>query len=410
MNSRERLLAAWSGSGYDHAPFTTWCFGFRAPEGLRWTRDGRPVPRWFSLRMEHIHTLPQEWSLEDDFQRVLAWRSLGIDDVLDVSVPWGMDPEVSWSDTVLEAGAADPCPVMVREYRTPAGELRHAVRRTGEDPGEGWVVQPDHVPLIEDFNIPRAVEHLLHRPEQVPALAHLYQGPDASQTAWLDQRLEQVGTFARQQGVAVQAWSAFGMDAVVWFMGVEGAVFTAMDHPRAFGALFELVSEADYARTEAAARRPEVDMVVERGWYSSTDFWSPALLDQHLFPHIAELAGLAHRHGKKFAYVMTTGIEALGNRLADAGVDVLYFVDPVQDNLPVARARELLGGRLTLVGGINATTFTGAQTTSIREQVRTAMEALSDTGRFILHPVDALHPDTAPEALEAAIEAWKECW
>jgi len=31
--------------------------------------------------------LPQTWTLEDDFKRVLAWLSLGIDDVLDVSVP-----------------------------------------------------------------------------------------------------------------------------------------------------------------------------------------------------------------------------------------------------------------------------------------------------------------------------------
>ena len=150
-------------------------------------------------------------------------------------------------------------------------------------------------------------------------------------------------------------------------------------------------------------------MIVERGWYSSTDFWSPALLDRFLFPHIAQLAALAHRHGKKFAYVMTTGVEALGTRLVDAGVDVLYFIDPVQDTLTVARARELLGGRLTLLGGVNSTTSGGAPN-GIRDQVRRAMEALADTGRFVLHPMDALHPDTAPEGLETAIQAWKECW
>ena len=409
MKFRERVLAAWNGSGYDHPPFTTWCFGFNAPEGSRWRRNGRTVERWFSLRMEHIRTLPQAWTLEDDFQRVLAWQALGIDDVLDVSVPWGMDPRVSWTDSVAEAGASDPCPVMVREYSTPSGSLRHAVRKTGEDPGKGWVVQPDHVPLFEDYNIPRAVEHLLSRPEQVPAAAHLYRGLDASQLDWLARRLEQVGAFARRHGVAVQAWSAFGMDAVVWFMGVEAAVFMAVDHPGAFGALFKGITEADHARTEAAARRPEVDMIVERGWYSSTDFWSPALLDRFLFPHIAQLAALAHRHGKKFAYVMTTGVEALGTRLVDAGVDVLYFIDPVQDTLTVARARELLGGRLTLLGGVNSTTSGGAPN-GIRDQVRRAMEALADTGRFVLHPMDALHPDTAPEGLETAIQAWKECW
>jgi hypothetical protein len=297
---------------------------------------------------------------------------------------------------------------MVREYQTPSGILRHAVRRTGEDPGEGWVVQPDHVPLFEDFNIPRGVEHIVNRPEHVPAIAHLYRGPDAGRIDWLSRRLEQVGAFARQHDVPVQAWSAFGMDAVVWFMGVEGAIFMAMDHPEAFGKLFDIVTAADYARTEAVATRPEVDMVVERGWYSSTDLWSPALLDRYLFPHVAELARLAHRQKKKFGYVMTTGIEALGVRLAQAGVDVLYFVDPVQDNLPVEKAAQLFGGRMTLVGGINSTTFAASRSETIRDQVRRAVDALAGTGRFILHPVDALHPSTGLEGLEAAINAWKE--
>ena len=117
------------------------------------------------MRMEHIHTLSQPWSLEDDFQRVLAWQSLGVDDVLDVSVPWSTDPEVGWEDST-ESGPEGT--ILVRKYRTPSGRLTHKVRQTGEDPGAGWVIQPDHVPLIEDFNIPRAVRHAVTCAEDVP--------------------------------------------------------------------------------------------------------------------------------------------------------------------------------------------------------------------------------------------------
>jgi uroporphyrinogen-III decarboxylase len=107
---------------------------------------------------------------------------------------------------------------------------------------------------------------------------------------------------------------------------------------------------------------------------------------------------------------MTTGVEVLGSRLMASGVDVLYFVDPVQDALTVERARELFGGRMTLVGGVNSTTFSSLSKEEIKRQVHRAMAALADTGRFILHPVDALHPDTDWGGLEAVIEAWKECW
>ena len=68
--------------------------------------------------MEHLHSLPQAWDLEDDFKRVLVWQSMGVDDLLDVSVPWSCDPEVTWTDTVVPSGQIDACPVMVREYAT----------------------------------------------------------------------------------------------------------------------------------------------------------------------------------------------------------------------------------------------------------------------------------------------------
>lgn len=410
MNSRERILAAWSGQACDYVPLTTWCFGLPAAPGLRWERNGRPVNYWYSKRMEHIHTLPQPWELEDDFQRVLAWRSLGVDDLLDVSVPWSVAPEVSWRDSRLPPGAVggDPaCPVSVREYDTPAGRLRHAVRQTGEDPGPGWVIQPDHTPLFEDYNIPRGVEHAVSSPADVPKVAYLYRPPDQAACAWFAQRMEQVARFAATEQVAVQAWSAFGMDAVVWLTGVQGAILMAMDEPQAFGHLVDLVAETDLARTELAAAHPGVDMVVQRGWYSSTDFWSPALFDRYVLPQVKQLAALAHRYGKKAGYVMSTGVKVLGQRLADAGVDVLYFVDPVQDRLPLEMARDRLADRITLVGGTNALSLASGDAQRIRNEVARALDILGPTHRFILHPVDAIFPDTPWEGIQCMIEAWK---
>ena len=408
MTSRERMNAAWEGKPSDRIPLATWCFGFHAPEHLRWERDGVERTFWYSQRLEHIHTLPQPWTLEDDFARVLAWRTLGMDDVLDVSVPWSVSPEASWQDSVLPQGQADPrYPVLRREYQTPAGPVRHAVRQTGAEPA-GWVVQPDHVPLFEDYNIPRAIEQPVSSPAQVPAMRYLYTPPDAAAREWFSQRMAQVGEFAGREGVPVQAWSAFGMDAAVWMLGTQGAIMLAMLEPAALGQLMEIILEADLARTELAAAHPAVDMVVERGWYSSTDFWSPKLFDQFVAPGLAELVRAAHRHGKKFAYVMTTGVATLGPRLAEAGVDVLYYVDPGQDGLPVAEARDLLGDRMTLCGGINALALQGDRE-RIRADVRAACEVLGPTHRFVLQPVDAVFPDTPWEGMEALIRAWEEC-
>jgi len=123
---------------------------------------------------------------------------------------------------------------------------------------------------------------------------------------------------------------------------------------------------------------------------------------------VKQLAELAHRYGKKFAYVMTTGVERLGPRLVDAGVDLLYFVDPVQDGIPLETARDVLAHRMTLVGGANALTLASGDPERVRNEVRRAMDTLGPTNRFILHPIDAIFPDTPWEGLETMIETWKE--
>lgn len=410
MTSKERILAAWKGQPADHVPLTTWCFGLRVPPELRWKNaDGHEVPHWYSLRMEHIHALRQPWDLQDDFNRVLAWRSLGVDDLLEVSVPWSADPEVTWQDTTTPASQDRSHPVLVRDYSTPSGPLRHAVRKTSEEYEEGWVVQPDTVQLFEDLNIPRAVEHAVSSPEDVPKIRHLFAPPDAGARAWFDQRMTRVRSFAEERGVPVQAWAAFGMDAVVWLAGAEGAVMMALDAPAAFAGLMDIVTETDAARVELAASTPGVDMVVQRGWYSGTDFWSPKLLDTFLFPRIAELARLTHKHRKEYGYVVTTGIDLLGPRLADAGVDVLYFVDPVQDRLSLGRARELAQDGMCVVGGTNTVSLASGDRERIRDEVRQAIDVLGPTHRFILHPVDALLPDTPWPSIEKLVAAWREC-
>ncbi len=410
MTSKERILAALSGQPADHVPLTTWCFGFPAPEHLRWETNGKPVKYWYSKRLEHIHTLPYPWELEDEFKRAEAWQSLGIDDVLEVSVPWSRDPAVTWEDSVIAPGepGGDPrYPVLVRQYQTPSGPLRHAVKRT-EDEGEGWPPQPDHVELIEDYNVARAVEHAVSSPADVPIIKHLFAPPDEGQRRWYAERMAKMKAFADEKGLFTQAWTAFGMDVAVWLTGAEGAVMMAMDAPEAFRQLMDTIARTDYARTELAAATDGVDMVCQRGWYSSTDFWSPSLFDEYVYPYVAELAAMVHKHGKKLGYTVTTGVEKLGPKLADAGVDLLFFVDPVLDGLSLEKAKELFEGRITMVGGANALTLASGNPKRIRDEIRRAIDVLGPTNRFILQPTDAIFPDTPQEGVMQMIEAWKQ--
>ncbi|HET6496673.1 MAG TPA: uroporphyrinogen decarboxylase family protein, partial [Thermoleophilia bacterium] len=341
--------------------------------------------------------------------RVDAWLSEGVDDMLDVSVPWATSDRVQWTDSALPLGAVDDrYPVLVREYDTPDGRLKHAVRWIQEGQARGWVTQPDHVPLIEDFNVARGVQHLVTTPEDVGKMRWLFGEPAAAEASWLRERMALLRSFAQDRGVMIQAWSAFGADAAVWLAGAEGAVMLCMEQREAFEQLLAVIHAVDIARTRLALEE-DVDMVVQRGWYSSTDFWSPRLFRECFKPRIGELAALAHSRGKLFAYVMTTGVMTLGPDLADAGVDLLYYADPVQDHVDLAEAAARFRGRLAVAGGINSgVTLSRGSADEIRTAVRDALSAFGDEGGFILSPVDALFPDTPTESVDTMIDAWRE--
>ena len=409
MNSRERLLTAIRCERPDHVPLLCWCFGFAPPPDLRWKRDGREVSHWYTMRLEHIHTLPEPWSIEDDFERARHWLDLGLDDVLDVSIPWSMHGEVQVRDWEEPPTSAEPYTVLCREYDTPSGVLRHVVRRTEEILAPGWVVQSPHVQLFEDFNIPRGVKHAVTGPEDLPKLRYLLQGPTVDQLAAYRERMAAVKDFASEQGVLVQGWSAFGMDGVIWLTGVERAVLAAMTELEFFQELVDLVYAFDRRRTEIMLDVGGVDMVVQRGWYSSTDFWSPALFERFVLPHLRDLVALAHGTAARFAYVMTTGVLTMADLLLRAGIDLLYYVDPVQDEADLAAVKAKFGGRLAVAGGVNSgVTLGNGSREEIRQAVHAAVRTLGSGGGFILAPVDALFPDTPWSGVEAMIETWRE--
>ena len=407
MDSKTRILTTIKGEKPDHIPLYCWTFGFPPPKYLRWKSDGNKIKHWYTMRLEHIHTLPEPWDINQDFRRAEKWLSIGLDDILDISVPWGVHPDVKINDWQQPPSASEPYPLLCRRYETPIGTLNHIVRKTNEEQGSGWVIQPDYVPIFEDFNIPRGIRHAFSEPEDIEKLKYILCEPTKKQLADFRDRMSIIRKFAQEHGIMTQAWTAFGMDGVVWLAGVEKAITTAMEEPSLFQQLVDLMFNFDKLRTEIMLTIGGADMIVQRGWYSSTDFWSPALFRKFVLPHLKELADMVHQAGLPFAYVMTTGLMPLLDLLKEAGIDLLYFVDPVQDNLNLKEFKQRLDGAFAVAGGINSgVTLRNGNIDEINGAVHSAVEVFSDGG-FILSPVDALFPDTPEESFEAMIGAWR---
>lgn len=170
----------------------------------------------------------------------------------------------------------------------------------------------------------------------------------------------------------------------------------------------EIINAFDKRRTEMMLDVGGVDLLVQRGWYSSTDFWSPALFDRFLLPGLKRLVEMVHQAGVRFAYTMTTGALAMANQILASGIDLLYYIDPVRDKIDQSVVRDRFKGSIALAGGVSSalTLYSGSRE-EVRQAVHTAIRKLGPTG-FILAPVDALFPDTPWSSVEAMVEAWRE--
>ena len=147
--------------------------------------------------------------------------------------------------------------------------------------------------------------------------------------------------------------------------------------------LVEIIGRADASRTKLAAAHPGIDMVIQRGWYSSTDCWSPTLFDEFLVEESKVNAAIAH----------------------DCGINRLRHDDGSRGAWRFVGGS--LGSRMTIVGANSLSLVTGNQH-RIYEEVKTAIEALFPTKRFIPHPVDAIFPDTPQDGIKRLVEAWRK--
>jgi len=381
MNSRERMLTTINHDVPDRVPLYLRVFGERVPEHMRHKKA---------------------------FERVQRWYDRGVDDILDMFAPWGHHPDVQVRTWRESPSKGERYPRLCKEYETPAGVLRHIVHETDDDLGDKWPNQQDEVHLMDDFNVPRAVKHAVCGPDDLPKLRYLLSEPSADQLALFRTCMKETREFCQTSGTLLAGWGPCGADGAIWLCGVEPAIFMAVDAPDFFEELLDIIHVYDKRCCELVMEEG-VDMIVHRGWYQTTRFWSPDMFDRFIAPNLKRLVDMAHENDTKFAYTMSSGMMPLLDRFKDIGIDLLYHLDPVQGGADLAVVKQKLHGHVAVLGGMNSSVTVGrGDRDEIRNAVFHAVETLGPGGGFILNPVDCLYPDAPPENIEALIEAWRE--
>ena len=294
--------------------------------------------------------------------------------------------------------------ILCREYDTPAGALCVEVRKS-----EDWPYG-DHVPFIDDHMTPRSLKFIIEEPRDLEALQYLLVPTPRDDIEAFREYAAKAKAFARKHGIATLGGWGVGADMLAWLTGLEQVIYMGVDQPEFLRALTDMIAAWNRERMEVVLDAG-VDMFVRRGWYETTDFWSPALYREYLRPVLKDEAALAHSKGARFAYINTSSNLPLLADFAEAGVDVLLGVDPAQgDGDDMATIKESIGSHVALWGGVNGfLTVEMGDEADVESAVNEAFDTLGPGGGFILSPVDNV-TDSSPATwrnVAAFIEAWK---
>jgi len=385
MTSRERMLAALDRREPDHVPCSFMLFN-----GLKSTcRDyAEFIERQVELGLDPFVQLP-------------ARPPLVVNDHYNLhGLPVQYDLRVTVREW-KEQRADEACPLLIKEYRTPAGTLRAEVRQT-----EDWR-WGDHVPFLDDYIVPRSRKFLVTGPQDLEALRFLLVPPTPEETTAYLREAELVQALARRHQLLVAAGWGVGADFIGWIHGLDNLVYATHDQPQFVADLLELIATWNRQRM-AVMLRAGADLFIKRAWYENLDFWSPASWRRLLLPIVQADVALAHAQGARFGCLITSNCMKLLPLLVEAGIDAVIGVDPQAWDLAQTKAE--LGRRVCLWGGVNGhLTVEQGTPAQVEAEVAEAMRVLAPGGGFILSPVDNVREDspTARANVSALIAAWR---
>lgn len=353
---------------------------------------------------------------ENMYELTKAERAMGLDSMLFIPIaprpertdhpdlrglPIRFDPAVSvrgWREEV--PGDFDK---LHKEYMTPAGTLTVRARLS-----EDWP-HGDHLPFVDDYQVPRAEKPLVTGPEDLAALQYLLIPPQQVDIARFRKEAQQAHAFVEQQGVLLAGGWGVGMDMANWLCGMQNLILFAIEQPAFVEDLLEMIHCWNVQRMEVVLSAP-VDLYIRRAWYEGCDFVMPDFYRDIILPRLKAEVDLAHERGAKFGYICSSGTKPMLDYYLEAGIDVLIGIDPIQGtHTDMPFLKEKLGGRVCLWGGVSgAVTVELGTEVEIRSAVRDAIETLGPDG-LILSPVDNITVD-APltwQNLETFIDEWQ---
>jgi len=381
MSSKERIISAIKHEATDHLPL---CF-----EGI-----GHQAVAFINQRYP------------DYFERARLYLDMELDVAINFSPPIYSNAGFKtkqWEEHPTE----EPYPLLIREYITPKGNLRQAVRKH-EYPF-------DSVSLFSDHQMPssRSAQYLVEKEDDLEKLEYILRPPDDEELRSYRQIAKSARKFCDDKQILFAGYLQGVGDPVLWMSGIEIAIMSSVMNPNFLKKYVDIVSRWNKAILEIQIDAG-VDLIVRRGWYESTDFWAPDLFREFLFDPLKQEIEMAHQAGVYYTYVMNSAAKPMLDIFRDLRFDIYSNIDPMTAGIDLADIKREIGKEITLYGGVNNFLVIETGTVEeVRKAVSKAIEKLAPGGGYVLGTGDVLdfmfaHPETTERNFYEMIKVWKE--
>jgi uroporphyrinogen-III decarboxylase len=389
MNSRQRMLHTLQGGTADHIPCSFMSFAI--------LRDKYNQDRLAAAKAELEMGLDPMLFIPN----ASRWERKDHPDLRGLPVRFHPDVKTRiWREGDGHTGR------LYKEYHTPAGTLTTSVRLS-----EDWP-HAEHIPFIDDYQIPRADQPLITSEDQLEALQYLLVPPQEEEILAYQKEATNTKDFADENSILLAGGWGVGMDMANWLCGMQNLMILMIEQPGFVAQILEMIHQWNVQRMRVILESG-VDLFIRRAWYEGCDFVLPKFYQKEILPRLKAEVDLAHEYGAKFGYICSSGTKPMLDFYPEVGFDVLIGIDPVQGthtDMPLMKQK--LGGKVSLWGGVSAAvTVERGTEVEIQAAVQHAIKTLGPNG-FILSPIDNFTVDEPKtwKNIETFIETWKSYW
>jgi len=313
-----------------------------------------------------------------------------------------------------------------RKIDTPKGPLNQKLIQRLDWPDEKDFHE-DYI-FFSDYTTPR-MEELLVKPEEDLEKLKYFLGPFSKESIEsLKEQTKESKKIAEKYGLLQTAgingygnmtpegaWAQYqlaGADMMAWLSGFTEPMMLSVTNPEIIKEYMTIIHEWTMEQIKIYLEHTDVDLLIRRAWYESTEFWTPEAYSTLVAPLLKKEADYVHQAGKKYGYILTSAFMPLIDTILDTGIDVQIGIDPLQgkktDIAEVKRKFNEKGSALW--GGVSGPLSVENGTEEDTEQaVIEALELFSPGSGFILSPVDNLSNETENvwRNTEKFVDVWK---